>query len=323
MNTGVYKIVNSINDKCYIGSTATLGFKKRWWSHRTKLRVNKHFNQHLQYSWNKYGEQNFRFEVVEECPPAQCIMREQYYFDTLHPEYNILQIAGSCRGYRHTDIAKQKIGDACRGENHPYYSGQYVFYNPNYGYFTGGMFEFGGRFGLRKGIAYRLQTGELDKSHGWIYIGKYPCELPEDIAYVYHDRINNSRQIYSFYHPTHEIFVGTLPEFIASNNITKPQRTTIHRLVSGKRKMAWGWIFVGAGNLHPLNIHQIYSDALSQNSKANNQVDVPRHFSNFKTGEHFRGTLRELIKSHNLNDGAAREMLGGRKPHLKGWSIKT
>ena len=110
MNTGVYKIVNSTNDKCYIGSTATLGFKKRWWSHRTKLRMNKHFNQHLQYSWNKYGEQNFRFEIVERCLPAQCIAREQYYFDSLHPEYNILQIAGSCRGYKHTDIAKKKIG---------------------------------------------------------------------------------------------------------------------------------------------------------------------------------------------------------------------
>ena len=163
MNTGVYKIVNSTNDKCYIGSTATLGFKKRWWSHRTKLRMNKHFNQHLQYSWNKYGEQNFRFEIVERCLPAQCIAREQYYFDSLHPEYNILQIAGSCRGYKHTDIAKKKIGDTSRGENHPQYSGRHMFYHPSYGYFTGGLFEFGDRFGLRKGISYRLQTGELDK----------------------------------------------------------------------------------------------------------------------------------------------------------------
>jgi hypothetical protein len=185
------------------------------------------------------------------------------------------------------------------------------------------MFEFGGRFGLRKGIAYRLQAGELDKSHGWIYIGKCPCELPKDIAYVYHDRINNSRQTYSFYHPAQEIFVGTLPEFIASNNITKPQRTTIHRLVNGKRKMAWGWIFIGEGNLHPPNIHQIYSEALSQNTKANNHMDTPHYFTNFKTGERFQGTLQELIKSHNLNDGAAREMLGGRKPHLKGWTIKS
>ena len=52
-------------------------------------------------------------------------------------------------------------------------------------------------------------------------------------------------------------------------------------------------------------------------------MDTPHYFTNFKTGEHFQGTLRELIKTHNLNDGTAREMLGGRKPHLKGWTIKS
>lgn len=320
----MYKIINATNNKCYIGSTATLGFKKRWWSHYTRLRKNKHWNQHLQHAWNKYGEKSFRFEIIEECLPSQCIVREQYYFDTLRPEYNILQIAGSCRGYRHTDIAKQKIGDASRGKNHPMYSGEYIFYNPSYGYFTGGLFELSDRFELRKNIGHRLHTGELDKSHGWIYIGKYPCDLPDDIDVFYHNRIRNNRPIYSFYHREKGMFIGTIPEFMTTNKIHHKNQSVIQKLIDGKRKMAWGWVFIGKGELpQPPNIDTLYAIIFKQNTKANNHMDTLHYFSNFKTGERFQGTLRELIKAHNLNDGAAREMLGRRKSHLKGWTIKS
>ena len=324
MNTGVYKIENITNGKVYVGSTATLGFRKRWGLHRASLRANKHPNQHLQYSWNKHGEQSFKFEIVEECPPAQCIIREQHYFDAFHPEYNILQIAGSCRGYRHTDIAKQKIGEASHGKNHPLYSGKYVFYHPIHGYFNGGLFELSDKFGMRKGVGYRLQNGELDKSHGWIYIGKYPCDLSNDIDAFYHNRVRNNRPTYSFYHQEKGMFVGTLPEFMRTNKIHRKNHTTVLSLVRGKRKMAWGWIFVGEGKLqHSPNVDTLYAIAFKQNTKANNRMDTIHHFSNFKTGEYFRGTLRELVKTHNLNDGTAREMLGGRKAHLKGWTIKS
>ena len=262
MNTGVYKITNLTNGKIYVGSTSALGFKKRWWGHRTRLRTNTHWNQHLQSSWNKYGEHQFRFEIIEECPPNDCISREQYYFDTLHPQYNILTTAGSMLGYHHTTATKQKIGDASRGENHPMYSGKHVFYHPTHGYFVGGLFELWEQFNIRKTTGYRLCSGELNKSHGWIYIGKEGTHRPENINNFYYTRVYNNRTIYSFFHGKHGMFSGVIPDFMRTYNISHQNQSIIQKLIDGKRKMAWGWIFVGNGyHLTPPDIETKYSNA--------------------------------------------------------------
>jgi group I intron endonuclease len=84
--TGIYKIRNIINDKIYIGSAKDI--KKRWRRHKCGLRGNKHENVLLQRSWNKYGEKNFVFEVVEICEIRELLDLEQKYLD-LNPQYNI------------------------------------------------------------------------------------------------------------------------------------------------------------------------------------------------------------------------------------------
>lgn len=61
----IYKILNLVNNKVYIGQTR-LG-KSRWVNHRAKFNTNSHPNKHLQSAWNKYGEDSFKFEVIEEC----------------------------------------------------------------------------------------------------------------------------------------------------------------------------------------------------------------------------------------------------------------
>lgn len=81
MSIGVYKIVNKVNSKFYIGSTAD-SFNKRWCLHLFHLRNNKHKNSHLQYSWNKHGEDCFEFIIIEECDNKDMVLdREQYYID--------------------------------------------------------------------------------------------------------------------------------------------------------------------------------------------------------------------------------------------------
>lgn len=62
---GIYKITNIVNNKVYIGSTIR-SFSKRWGEHRRGLRDNKHHSTYLQNSWNKYGKDNFIFEIIEE-----------------------------------------------------------------------------------------------------------------------------------------------------------------------------------------------------------------------------------------------------------------
>lgn len=63
MNQGIYKIINAVNNKFYVGSTVNL--RKRKARHFSELRTGKHKNRHLLAAWNKYGEQAFVFVAVE------------------------------------------------------------------------------------------------------------------------------------------------------------------------------------------------------------------------------------------------------------------
>jgi group I intron endonuclease len=87
MKTGVYKILNKIKGDFYIGS-ARHSFSKRKSAHFCQLKQNKHDNSKLQRAVNKYGLENFEFQILEECQPNLCLEREQYYIDILTPFYN-------------------------------------------------------------------------------------------------------------------------------------------------------------------------------------------------------------------------------------------
>lgn len=62
--SGIYTITNKITDKLYIGES--LDIYRRWHKeHIPKLRKKQHYNKELQNDFNKYGEENFSFEVLE------------------------------------------------------------------------------------------------------------------------------------------------------------------------------------------------------------------------------------------------------------------
>ena len=63
----IYCITNKVNGKRYVGQTFNKdGINARWNCHKSELNNNKHTNKHLQSAWNKYGEENFKFEVLHE-----------------------------------------------------------------------------------------------------------------------------------------------------------------------------------------------------------------------------------------------------------------
>ena len=74
---GIYKIVNSINDKCYVGSAVNM--KHRFSVHKNLLNNNKHYNKHLQSAWNSYGSDVFSFELIEETTLDKLRELEEYY----------------------------------------------------------------------------------------------------------------------------------------------------------------------------------------------------------------------------------------------------
>ena len=104
MKSGIYKIENKVNGKVYIGSSNSI--RRRWQKHKALLRHGKHQNSHLQAAWDKYGEDNFSFSVIELCPIDQLISREQYFIASINPEYNQSKIAGRIEM---TDEVKQKL----------------------------------------------------------------------------------------------------------------------------------------------------------------------------------------------------------------------
>jgi group I intron endonuclease len=64
MSTNViYKIRNLLNGKFYVGSAQDT--RTRFRQHRRLLRKGTHHCKHLQNAWNKYGEDLFKFEIIE------------------------------------------------------------------------------------------------------------------------------------------------------------------------------------------------------------------------------------------------------------------
>ncbi|RUS23416.1 hypothetical protein BC937DRAFT_88883 [Endogone sp. FLAS-F59071] len=108
---GVYAFVCTANNKVYIGSTKNL--RKRFMAHLSGLRS----NILLQRAILKYGLQSFSFVILEFCAIDQLLEREQFYITSLNPEFNVLKVAGSPLGYKHTEETKAKMS----GENHPNY----------------------------------------------------------------------------------------------------------------------------------------------------------------------------------------------------------
>jgi group I intron endonuclease len=112
MATGIYKITNKATNKFYIGSAVNT--VNRWSLHKNKLKSNSHPNKHLQNAWDKYGQENFIFEIIEECSREDLIVTEQKYLDILKPwdnniGYNIAKVAGNTLGCYHTDESKELI----------------------------------------------------------------------------------------------------------------------------------------------------------------------------------------------------------------------
>lgn len=87
-NCGIYAIINTVNQKIYIGQT--VNFKNRKRQHFSELRLNQHGKgskkgnrqtDHLQKSYNKYGECIFEWKILEYCKEEKLVEREQYYID--------------------------------------------------------------------------------------------------------------------------------------------------------------------------------------------------------------------------------------------------
>jgi group I intron endonuclease len=122
--SGIYQIQSKVKpDRIYIGSAVDIS--KRWREHLNQLRVKKHHNSKLQRHYNKYGQSDLQFSILLFCDKKELIRNEQYFIDNYKPYFNILKIAYSALGYKHSKstIAKQKqhLREIHMGEKNPQY----------------------------------------------------------------------------------------------------------------------------------------------------------------------------------------------------------
>lgn len=79
----IYKIVNNINQKVYIGKT-TKSIEERWQEHQSDAFRQRNENRPLYKAIKKYGIENFSIELIEECDISDLSNREIYWIEEYH-----------------------------------------------------------------------------------------------------------------------------------------------------------------------------------------------------------------------------------------------
>ena len=86
---GIYKITNNINNKIYVGQSVDI--KRRWSEHKRSGQPEKYSHKSerdievpIHKAMQKYGIDNFSFEVLEECSKEELNEKERYYIKKLH-----------------------------------------------------------------------------------------------------------------------------------------------------------------------------------------------------------------------------------------------
>lgn len=108
----IYKITNLINNKIYIGQTIR-SINVRWNQHKSES-FNKSghgYNYHLHSAIRKYGIQNFKIEIIEQCPDEDRFDEESYLikkYNTTNPKigYNFVIEGSGNTPYATEDILK-------------------------------------------------------------------------------------------------------------------------------------------------------------------------------------------------------------------------
>jgi group I intron endonuclease len=106
---GIYKIQSLNNpNRCYIGSAKNIFH--RWQLHLYQLIRNKHHSIKLQRHFDKYGEVDLQFSILESfnfISKENLLSREQHYINLLNPYFNSSKIAGSRLGVKTSNKTKK------------------------------------------------------------------------------------------------------------------------------------------------------------------------------------------------------------------------
>lgn len=114
--SGIYIIKFNSGEYVYIGSSCNL--KNRFNNHLNKLKNNKHYNPRLQSIYNKYGNDNLHFSILEYCDIDILLEREQFFIDKCENSLlNTDRIVDYNNGYRLRKEARNNISKGLIGKS--------------------------------------------------------------------------------------------------------------------------------------------------------------------------------------------------------------
>ena len=137
--SGVYLLINKINNHTYVGSSINLASRMRNYLNKAFLKSKQNINMPITKALLKHDTENFSLLIIEYREPAFLTARETFYIAQMVPYYNVLKEGYSSLGYKHTedtrkllsDLAKNRvhsdqtkglIARAVTGENNPFYN---------------------------------------------------------------------------------------------------------------------------------------------------------------------------------------------------------
>jgi group I intron endonuclease len=117
----IYRILNKITQKCYIGESKCLNINRRWNQHKKTIEYNKGYCPALRDAVIKYGIENFIFNVIIVCFDDDRFKYEKEYiikYNSVVPNgYNLTnggEGGGGFQGKKHSEEVKNKIKNSLK-----------------------------------------------------------------------------------------------------------------------------------------------------------------------------------------------------------------
>ena len=111
---GVYSLINILNGKSYIGSSASL--YERLKDYYQPAYIASQPKRHINRAILKYGIESFLVVILEYTDLSDLYASEQAWIDSFEPEYNVLKYVTSMPGYKLTQEHKDNISKAITGK---------------------------------------------------------------------------------------------------------------------------------------------------------------------------------------------------------------
>lgn len=290
--SGIYKIVNTVSNKIYVGSACNL--YNRYRTHKSTLTKREHDNDHLQKSFNKHGPSAFEFSVIEYCNKSELAVRENHHIE-LNYGPNCYNINRSPRcedmNIRHIIsinlVSPDNINYTFKGTMRDIsreMCSKFNFKSENYVY-----------HGLN-----RLINKKSKHFIGWRLENNADFDWKAPIKRKYNTKKWDVRLV----SPHGEVFgpICNLEHFCREHNIR--HSSDIINLIAGRTRYINGWYI--EGNLPVTKNSRVY-DVIIEDGNGVRYGPITN--------------LTEFARNHSASQSTLRQFIVGNRPKYKNWKI--